>query len=133
MADGCKLMYFIATRSVSVHFMLAKQIAVLHYIIDMQNKSIHFPMVIFATIMASGRKRVRFTVDVALPSEAARIAFKDGLSSVRDLLTPPGQPKLDNLALMTALLDLAESRPSVVTQPSQPVAQTGSFLPYSGT
>lgn len=126
-------MYFIATRSVSVHFMLAKQIAVIHYIIDMQNKSIHFPMVIFATIMASGRKRVRFTVDVALPSEAARIAFKDRLSSVRDLLTPPGQPKLDNLALMTALLDLAESRPSVITQPSQPVAQTGSFLPYSGT
>ena len=133
MADGCKLMYFIATRSVSVHFMLAKQIAVMHYIIDMQNKSIHFPMVIFTTIMASGRKRVRFTVDVALPSEAARIAFKGRLSSVRDLLTPPGQPKLDNLALMTALLDLAESRPSVISQPSQPGAQTGSFLPSSGT
>ena len=83
--------------------------------------------------MASGRKRVRFTVDVALPSETARTAFKDRLSSVRDLLSPAGGPKLDNLALMTALLDLAESRSSVSAYTSQSVAQTGSFLPYSGT
>ena len=81
--------------------------------------------------MASGRKRVRFTVDVALPSEAARTAFKDRLSSVRDLLSPPGGPKLDNLALMTALLDLAEaSSPSAGAHSS--VAQSGNFIPYSG-
>ena len=51
---------------------------------------------------ASGRKRVCFTVDVALPSETARTAFKDRLSSVRDLLTPAGCPKLDNLGLTSA-------------------------------
>lgn len=83
--------------------------------------------------MASGRKRVRFTVDVALPSEAARTAFKDRLSSVRDLLSPPGGPKLDNLALMTALLDLAEASQSPGAGVHSSVAQTGSFLPYSGT
>ena len=84
--------------------------------------------------MASGRKRVRFTVDVALPSEEARTAFKDRLSSVRDLLSPPGGPKLDNLALMTALLDLAEaSRGHPSADAHSSMAQTGSFLPYSGT
>ena len=80
--------------------------------------------------MASGRKHVRFTVDVALPSEEVRTAFKDKLSSVRDLLSPPGEPKLDNLASMTALLDLTEaSRVSAGAHIS--VAQTGSFIPYS--
>lgn len=83
--------------------------------------------------MASGRKRVRFTVDVALPSEDARTAFKDRLSSVRDLLSPPGGPKLDNLALMTALLDLAEASHSPSPGAHSSMAQTGSFLPYSGT
>ena len=53
-----------------------------------KNKHVCFPMIIlFASIMASGRKRVRFTVDVALPSEAAKTAFKDRLSSVRDLFS----------------------------------------------
>ena len=87
----------------------------------------------FASIMASGRKRVRHTVDVPLASEAARTAFKDRLSSVRDLLSPPGGPKLDNLALMTALLDLAEAshRPTSACAHSS-MAQTGSFLPFSG-
>ena len=55
--------------------------------------------------MVSGRKRVWFTVDCALPSEVARTAFNDRLSSVRNLLSP-GRPKLDNLGLMMALLDL---------------------------
>ena len=81
--------------------------------------------------MASGRNCVRFTVNVALPSEAARTTFKDRLSSVRDLLSPLGGPKLNNLVLMTALLDLAEaSSPNAGAHGS--VAQTGSFLPYSG-
>ena len=86
--------------------------------------------------MASGRKRVRYTsgVDVTLPSEAARTAFKDRLSSVKDLLSPPGGPKLDNLELMTALFDLAESSRSAVSAGAHSsVAQTGSFLPFSGT
>ena len=82
--------------------------------------------------MASGRKRVRYTVDVALPSEAARTAFKDRLSSVRDLLSPPGGSKLDNLGLMTALIDLAETSPPNARAHSS-VGQTGSFLPFSGT
>ena len=62
----------------------------------------------FASIMASGRKRFRFTVDVALT------AFKDRLPSVRDLLSPPGEPKLDNLTLPCGGLESA---------------QTGSFYP----
>ena len=85
---------------------------------------------------ASGRKRVRFTVDVALPSETARTAFKDRLSSVRDLLSPAGGPnyKLDNLGLMSALLDLAEfSRTSSSAGAHSSVGPGGSFLPYSGT
>ena len=81
---------------------------------------------------ASGRKRVRFTVDVALPSETARTAFKDRLSSVRDLLSPAGGPKLDNLGLMSALLDLAEfSRTSSSAGAHSSVGPGGSFLPYS--
>ena len=46
-----------------------------------------------------------FPVDVALPSEAARTALNDRLSSVRDLLSPPGRSKLDNFGLTMALLD----------------------------
>ena len=57
-------------------------------------------------IMASGRKRVRFTaaIDVTLPSKEARTAFKNRVSSVKDLSSPPGGPRLNNLELMTALL-----------------------------
>ena len=73
----------------------------------------------FARIMASGKKHVRFTVDVALPSETTRTAFKNRLSSVRDLLSPPGGPKLDKLALMTALLHLAVLRSIVSGYTSQ--------------
>ena len=48
-------------------------------------------------------------VTLPLASKVARTAFKDRLSSLRDLLSPLGGPKLDNLALMTALLDLEEA------------------------
>ena len=85
------------------------------------------------SVMASERKRVRFTaaIDVALPNKEARKAFKDRLTSVRDLLSPPGGPKLDNLGLMTALFDLAEaSRPNTAIHSS--VVQSGGFMRYSG-
>ena len=82
----------------------------------------------FVTIMASGKKHVRFTVDVALPS--ARTAFKNRLSSVRDLLSPPGGPKLDKLALMTALLHLAVLRSIVSGYTSESVTQTGTLHKY---
>ena len=59
----------------------------------------------FTSIMASGRKCICFYADVALPSEAARTAFNNRLSSVRDLLSTPGRPKLDNLGLTMALLE----------------------------
>ena len=62
----------------------------------------------------------------------ARTAFKDRLSSVRDLLSPAGGPKLDNLGLMSALLDLAEfSRTSSSAGAHSSVGPGGSFLPYS--
>ena len=49
------------------------------------------------SIMASGRKRVRFTLEVPLPSEEARTACSNRLSSVKRLLSPPGGPTLDSL------------------------------------
>ena len=76
--------------------------------------------------MASGRKRVRLTVDVALPSEDAKASFKDRLFSVRDLLSPPGGPKLDKLVL------LAEASQSPSAGAHSSMAHTGSFLLYSG-
>ena len=86
------------------------------------------------SIMASGRKRVRFTLEVPLPSEEARTAFSNRLSSVKRLLSPPGGPTLDSLEVMVALFDLAEraSRRSNAHS-SNSTAPTGGFLPFSGT
>ena len=85
------------------------------------------------SIMASGRKCTQFTIDVPLPSEEARMAFKNRLASVTDLLSPPGGLKLDKLGLMTALFDLAEaSRPKTGAHSSASVAPSGGFLPFSG-
>ena len=83
--------------------------------------------------MASERKHTRFTIDVPLPSEEAKTAFKNRLASVTDLLSPPGGPKLNKLGLMMALFDLAEaSRPNTGVHSSACVAPSGGFLPFSG-
>ena len=64
------------------------------------------------------------------PEFEARTAFKDRLSSVRDFVSPPGGTKLDNLGLMTALLDLTEaSRPRTGAHSSVSVVPTGDFRP----
>ena len=56
-----------------------------------------------------GKKRVRFTFDVNLPSAEAKAAFISRLESVRALLTPPGTRKLDTYGLMQALFSCAEA------------------------
>ena len=58
--------------------------------------------------MATGRKRVRFYLDVKFANEQAKDSFSARLQSVRERLTPPGAPQLDNNALMSALFDLAD-------------------------
>jgi hypothetical protein len=61
---------------------------------------------------STGRKRVRFTLDVTFPSTECKDALLARLTSVRDKMTPPGVAKLDNYGLLSQLFSLAESRPS---------------------
>ena len=62
--------------------------------------------------MASGRSsersRVRHSMVVNFDSRAAKIAFKGRLEHVHSLLTPQGQPNLDNNWLIAAMFDLVE-------------------------
>ena len=53
------------------------------------------------------RKRVRYTLDINFESEVAKDSFAQKLTAVRELLTPRGAPKLDNLHLLLALFDCA--------------------------
>ena len=84
--------------------------------------------------MASGRKRVRFALDINFASAEAREAFKARLNKVKDVLTPNGGPKLDNLGLMTALFDLVDMNDSAVSSSSSPPTQTTptNFMDSSG-
>ena len=81
--------------------------------------------------MATGRKRVRFTLDFKFADEQAKDFFTARLQSIREHLTPPGSPQLDNNALMNALFDVAEKH---VTPPqsSSSVRTVGSFMEDSG-
>lgn len=80
--------------------------------------------------MASGRKRVRFTLDIKFSDDEAKTAFATRLQAVRERLTPPGAPQLDNRALMNALFDLSEK---FVTPPQSTTLRTvGSFMEDSG-
>ena len=65
-------------------------------------------------------------------SEVAKTAFYDRLSLVRDLLSPPGRPKHENLGLMTASLDLNALNPSAGTHNYQ-CSTDWKLLPLSGT
>ena len=59
--------------------------------------------------MASERRsRVRHSVVVNFDSQAAKAAFKRRVEHVRSLLSPTGQPTLDNNGLMSAMFDLVE-------------------------
>ena len=57
---------------------------------------------------SSDRSRVRHSLVVAFDSPAARAAFKSRIERVRSMLTPEGQPNLDNNGLMAAMFDLVE-------------------------
>ena len=78
------------------------------------------------------RKRVRYTFDVCFSSQQQKDDFKARLSSVRDLLSPQGGPKLDNLGLMTALFRLAEARHAGRSGTTEALSEARSFLPNSG-
>ena len=54
------------------------------------------------------RSRVRHSLVVNFDSQAGRQAFKSRIEHVRSLLTPQGQPSLDNNGLMSAMFDLVE-------------------------
>ena len=57
---------------------------------------------------ASARKRVRFSFAVCFDTVEERKAFKSRLEYIRTLLTPVGQPVLDNHGVMAAMFDHVE-------------------------
>ena len=81
--------------------------------------------------MACGRKRVRFTLDVKFSDDVAKATFVTRLNAVRDRLTPPGSPPLENYALMNALFELAEHHVTT-PQSTSTVRTVGSFMQDSG-
>jgi hypothetical protein len=54
------------------------------------------------------RSRIRHSLVVSFDSPEGRTAFKSRVEHVRSLLTPPGQPSLDNNGLMSAIFDHVE-------------------------
>ena len=58
--------------------------------------------------MASSRKRVRYNFDVAFGTQEEKDAFMDRLRRVRQLLTPPQCPTVDNNRLFCAMFDAVE-------------------------
>ena len=85
-----------------------------------------------ATMVSEQRKRVRYTFDVCFMSQQQKDDFKARLGSVRDLLSPQGGPKLDNLGLMTALFELAEACHGGRSGTTESLSDSRSFLPNSG-
>ena len=57
-----------------------------------------------------GRTRVRHSLVVSFDSPEERAAFRCRLEHIRSLLTPMGQPNLDNSGLMTAMFDHVEEK-----------------------
>ena len=95
--------------------------------------------------MASvSRKRVRYSFDVHFASQEEREIFQQRLRSVRQLLTPPGSPPLDNCSLFNVLCDIAEdtsgsqlpgrgaSAADPESEETHPVGGTKSFMRNSG-
>ena len=56
----------------------------------------------------TGRTRVRHSIVVSFDSTEERAAFRSRLEHIRSLLTPVGQPSLDNNGLLTAMFDHVE-------------------------
>ena len=73
------------------------------------------------------RKGVRFTLEVNFESVVVKESFAKVLTAVRDLSTPPEEPKLmlDNLHLLLALVDGASSHRRLPTNASE-AADAGS-------
>ena len=80
------------------------------------------------------KKRVRFSMDVNLTSEAEKKAFCERLSSVRDHLTPGGSPAISNYELLLSKFNLVDSAPSgpSSSQQADKCPSRGCFLRNSG-
>lgn len=63
-----------------------------------------------ASVCSSARKRVRFSFAVSFDTVEERTAFKSRLEYIRSLLTPVGQPPLDNYGVMAAMFDHVEQQ-----------------------
>ena len=60
--------------------------------------------------MASSRpKRTRYNLDINFRNEEEKAAFRARLENVRQLLTPPGCPSVDNNTLICAMMDALEA------------------------
>ena len=58
--------------------------------------------------MASGRKRVRYTLDIHFRDGAEKDAFVKRLGTVRSLLSSGNASSVDNFGLMSAMFDIVE-------------------------
>ena len=67
--------------------------------------------------MATGRKRIRHTLDFNFVSVEVKEAFKARFNEIRDRLSPANGNKLDNLGVMTALFEMVDSGCNMDTNP----------------
>ena len=79
------------------------------------------------------RKRVRYTLDINFESEVAKDSFAQKLTAVRELLTPRGAPKLDNLHLLLALFDCATAHRGQPTNTASETADDDLSAPSTKT
>ena len=80
---------------------------------------------------SSRPKRVRYTFDVHFASQEEKDAFLRRLKGVRQKLTPPGSPPLDNCSLFSSLCDAIEADSPSTSAPVDEAASK-SFMKNSG-
>ena len=61
-------------------------------------------------------KGPRFQFEVQLPSSVSKASFGALLDEAKQLITPPGQRKVDNYVLLTGLIRLAKQHLSASSQ-----------------
>lgn len=84
-------------------------------------------------LMASKRKRVRYTLDIHFSVEAEKDAFIRRLSSVRTLLSSvESQASIDNFGLLSAMFDIVEGAIPPAPSAGNERQTTQSFMRNSG-
>ena len=76
---------------------------------------------------ARPRPGSRATLQFTFENDAASSAFKARFERAKSLLAPAGRPPLDNVAVLTKLLDLAEGQ---LSQPGDPAEPCGTVAPH---